>query len=82
MTLATTGTLTYRSCDEDPLSAEAIYQYRIGHTRDDWDVGVECEVRVRCDADTMWVEGEYRALENDDTLRTRPVSLRIPRRWM
>jgi hypothetical protein len=82
MLLDAMGSLTYRSRDDDPLSAEAVYHYRIRHSRDQWDAGVVCDLQVRSDAHRFLVDGEFRAMENGRVIRQRPVALRIPRRWV
>ncbi len=74
------GILTYRSCKEDPLSAEAEYRYCIQHARDDWNAGVECEVKVTADADNFYIKGEYRAIENMKIIRRRGVDVSVRRK--
>ena len=82
MTVAATGSLTYRCWEPDPLSARAEYHYQIQHSRGDWDATVECDVRVGGDESSFRVKGEYRALENSFLVARRPVALTVPRRWV
>jgi len=76
------GALTYRSRGEDPLTAEAEYQYRIEHARGDWNAGVECEIRVTADAENFYVKGEYRAIENKRVIKRRGVDLPVQRKFI
>jgi putative CocE/NonD family hydrolase len=74
------GTLTYRCRGEDPLTAQAEYRYRLMHARDDWHAAVECELRVSADAENFYIEGEYRALEDNRVIKRRTIKQPIPRK--
>jgi len=76
------GTLTYRSQGEDPLTAEAEYRYHIEHTREDWNACVECDIRVTSDAEHFYLTGEFRALENGQLVRRRPVRKTVKRKFV
>ncbi len=73
------GSLTYRSRGEDPLSVQAEYHYQIRLIREDWDVQIECEIKVSADSDYFYIEGIYRALENDQICKQRKINRRIRR---
>ena len=76
----TCGSLTYCSRGEDPLSPRARYHYRIAFVRDDWQVGVECEIEVTADRDNFHINGEYRALEIGQLCKRRVIRIPVKRR--
>ncbi len=76
------GKLIYRCRGEDPLSAEAEYRYRIGFARNDWQVSVECDLRITADLDNFYLSGEYRALEGERVIKRRKVNLPVTRKFV
>jgi putative CocE/NonD family hydrolase len=76
------GTLTYRSRGEDPMTAEAEFQYQLKQSRGDWNTGVECEMRVTADAANFYLSGEYRAIEDDRVIKRRIVNLPVKRNYV
>ncbi len=74
--------LTYRCHGEDPLSAEAEYQYRLKHARGGWNASVECDMRVTADAENFYVTGEYRAIEDKRVIKRRVVEQSVPRKYV
>jgi predicted acyl esterase len=76
------GELVYHCRGEDPLSARAEYHYRIGFDRDDWQVGVECDVEVSADLENFYIRGEYRALEDGKVIQRRVVDIPVKRRYV
>lgn len=82
MTIDALGKLIYRCRGEDPLSATAEYQYRIGFSRGDWKVGVECELVISADLSHFYIVGEYRALEGGSIVNRRLVDVSIVRRYV
>ena len=73
------GSLSYYCHGEDPLTARAVYEYRIGYKRDTWRTGVECQLSIHADLDNFYVNGEYRLLEGGTTIKTRVVDKAIKR---
>jgi hypothetical protein len=82
MEIDASGCLTYRTRGEDPLTAEADYSYQINLARGDWQVGVECEVRVTADAENFFIKGEYRAIEKGRLVRRRAIDIPIKREFV
>jgi putative CocE/NonD family hydrolase len=82
MEVDASGSLTYRCRGEDPLTAEAAYRYRIHQARDEWNAGVECELRITADAENFSVEGEYRAIEDGQVVKRRVVNLPVRRKFV
>ena len=80
MEIGASGTLTYTTEGEDPLTAVAEYSYQISQARDDWKVTVECDIRVTADADNFYLSGEYRAIEKEQIIKRRSVNLPIKRK--
>ena len=76
------GTLTYRSQGEDPLTAEAEYRYHLEHRRENWNVSVECDIRITADAENFYLTGEYRALENNQLVRRRDARVPVRRKFV
>ena len=76
------GTLTYRCRGEDPLSAQAEYQYRLKHARGGWNASVECDMRVTADAENFYLAGEYRALEDKRVIKRRVIEQSVPRKYV
>ena len=73
------GCLTYHCRGEDPLSAEAEYEYRIQHSRGEWNAAVKCRVKITSDMTNFYIDGEYRMLEDGQRVKTRNINEIIPR---
>ncbi len=82
MEVDSTGSLKYRCQGEDPLTAEAEYQYQIKQARGEWNASVECEIRITADINYFYVKGEYRAIENRKVIRRREVDLKVRRQFV
>ncbi len=82
MEVDSSGCLTYRCQGEDPLTAEAEYQYQLKQTRGEWHVSVESEIQITADQDFFYVTGEYRALENKKVIRRRAVDITVRREFV
>ncbi len=82
MEIDASGTLTYRCRGEDPLSAQTEYRYRLKHARDGWNACVECDMRVTADAESFYLAGEYRALEDKRVIKRRVVEQSVPGKYV
>lgn len=82
MEIDTSGRLTYRSQGEDPLTAQAEYEYQVCLARGDWQVGVECKVRVTADSKNYRIKGEYHAIENGQPIKQRNIDILVRRQFV
>lgn len=76
------GSLTYRSQGEDPLTVQAEYQYQIHLIREDWDVQVECELQVTSDSQYFYIKGTYIAIEKGQICKQRKYNRQVRRKYV
>lgn len=65
--------------DADVLTARAEYQFRMGYTRDGWNVATQGRMTLTCDQDSFILQGELRAFEDDQEVFCRSWDETIPR---
>lgn len=66
--------------DHDVTTARAEYDFRMGYTREGWDVATTGRMVMTCDASAFYLRGEVRAFENDQEIYHRAWDERIPRK--
>ena len=65
--------------EDDPLSADGVWQWRSTRQRDDWDIEISTETRLRA-TETEWLcDTDIDAKENGITVFSRAWRERIPR---
>ena len=66
--------------DHDVTTARAEYDFRMGYTREGWDVATEGHMVMTCDTNTFYLRGELRAFEDGREIYHRDWDERIPRK--
>src|SRR5262245_12548851 len=72
-------TNTFSIVEDEPLSATAHSEHAITIARDTWRTHVRARSQLTCDATTFSVQTDLAACEDDETVRTREWSFKIPR---
>ena len=66
----------------DPLSAETRIVQRYAMGREGWRIRIETETAMTGDAQSFTISGELRAYENEQLVRRRRWSERVPRQQL
>lgn len=65
--------------DDEPLSATATYTSAASYRRGDWDVRVESDIVMTCDAEAFYLTGRLSTFDNDELFIERRFDRVIPR---